>query len=138
MAWLWLMPPIAAQTGARPALVAGCVERAEIRTAHTLQEIAADRGHVAQLRRGAFEQRLDEQRLCSGDGRIGGDLRHAGERADDQAAGGLADAVQRQLVDVDQVRGVFDFLAHQIDQRRAAGNVAAAGDSSGDRILFVG
>ena len=109
-------------TGARGALVAGRVEHPEIGAADALEQVAADRGHVAQLRRGALDQAFGDQRLQALHVGIGGDIRHAGERADDEIGALDPDAAERQRVDVDEPLRPLHLLAHEIDQRGAAGD----------------
>jgi hypothetical protein len=118
-------------------LVAGRIEAAKIGAAHPLQEIAPDRGHVAQLRRGSLLQGFDDQRLRLGRRRMRGHVGHAGERSDRKTACVQADVAQREAVDVDQPCRPLDLLAHQVDQRRAASDVAPAGKRPGDRFLHA-
>ena len=119
------------------ALVASCIEAAEIGAAHALQEVAADRGHVAQLRRGALDQGFDDQRLRLPRGGIGGHVRHPRQRAEHELVPIEPDVAQGEAVDVDQLLGPLDLLAHQVDQRRAACEVAPAGQRAGDRVLLA-
>ncbi|MNY82271.1 hypothetical protein D3C86_2242710 [compost metagenome] len=65
-----------------------------------------------------------------------GDIGHAGQRADDQLVALHADMVQRQRVDVYQLRGLFHVLAHQVHQRGAAGDEAGPGRGRRQRFSF--
>src|SRR5215510_1223507 len=53
-----------------------------------------------------------------------GDLGHAGKRTDYEIGTLGADAAERQRVDVDQTFRRLDFLAHEVDEGRAACYVA--------------
>jgi hypothetical protein len=118
---------------ARIALVAGRVEHPEVRTAHALQQVAADRSHVAQLRRRAFDQRLRDQRLQTQRIRMRGNFRHPRQGPDQQVGALGVNAAEGQRIDVDQPLGTLNFLAHQVDQRRAAGDISAAASGRVDR-----
>ena len=108
---------------ARLAFVAGRRGVVEVIAARPLQEVAAGRRHVAQLLRSAREDRAREQRIALLDQRMIGEVGIRHERADAHAAvRGLLDLVQRQPRDVDQPRGAFDILLHQVDQVGAAGD----------------
>ncbi|MNS96317.1 hypothetical protein D3C72_1306100 [compost metagenome] len=120
----------------RGALVAGGIEHAEVGTAHALKQVAADAGHVSQLGRGAFDQRLGDHRVEPANVGMRGDIGHAGQRADDQLVALHADMVQRQRVDVYQLRGLFHVLAHQVHQRGAAGDEAGPGRGRRQRFGF--
>ena len=108
------------------ALVARRRRVAEVAAAHPLAQVAAHRGHVPQLRRGAEQQRLgDDREPLPHRGNLR-DVAHPGQRPDPQpAAGGLLDAVQRQVVDVDQQPRREHVLADQVDLGRAAGQEGA-------------
>ena len=114
-------------TGARSALVAGRIEHPEIGAADALEQVAADRGHVAQLRRGALDQAFSDQRVQALHVGMSGDIGHAGKRADDEIGALDPDFGKRKRVDVDEVLRLLHLLAHEIDQRRAAGDVTSAG-----------
>lgn len=66
-----------------------------------------------------------------------GDVGHASECADDEPALPDFDHAQREMIDVNQPLRAFSPLAHQIDQRCAAGDVPAASEGTGDGLLFV-
>ncbi|GAA3114080.1 hypothetical protein GCM10020001_036580 [Nonomuraea salmonea] len=115
--------------GAALALVAGGVSVVEVRAAGALEQVAADGGHVAQLRRGPGEQRLRQHRVAGADPPVGGQHAVADERADTQAAvGELLDGVERQARDVHDGVGPLDALAHEVDE------VGAAADETGSRL----
>ena len=95
---------------------------AEVGTARPLQQVAANRRHVAQLRRRGKQQRLrDGGRSCLDD-QVGGDPAHRRERADHDGAVLLGDVAHpRQPADVDQELGADDVALRQVEHRRAAG-----------------
>jgi hypothetical protein len=87
---------------ARFALIAGRRGVVEIEASRSLQKIAAGRGHIAQLRRGAGQDRASEQRITCRDERMIGEIAIRNERADAQAAAcRFLDLYQRQMRDVD-------------------------------------
>jgi hypothetical protein len=57
------MPSIAAHPAPGSRLLQAASQHAEVRAADALHQIAADRGHVPQLRRRAFDQCLGDKRL---------------------------------------------------------------------------
>jgi hypothetical protein len=94
-----------------------------------VQQVAAGRGHVAQLLRGTGEDRAAEQRIARLDLRVIGEIAVGHQRADPQAAvASVLDLVERQTRDVDQPRRARDVLLHQVDQ------IGAAGDEFGGRV----
>ena len=75
------------------ALVAGRRRVVEVGAARALQQVAAGRRHVAQLLRGARQDRARQQRIALLDQRVVGEVGVRHERADAQAAvGGFLDA----------------------------------------------
>ena len=71
--------------------------------------------------------------------RIGGEIGVAHERADTQPSlGRRFDLVERQPVDVDQVRRGLDLELHQVEQVGAACNELGARDASGCRCSLGG
>ena len=105
------------------ALVAGRRGVVEVIAAGALQQVAAGRGHVAQLRRGAGEDRAGQQRIALGDQRVIGEVGIRHQRADAQAAvRRLLDGLERQPRNVDQPRRPLDVFFHQVDQVGAAGD----------------
>ena len=108
---------------ARLALIAGRRGVVEVIAAGALQEIAAGRGHVAQLRRSAGEEGAAQHWIAFGYQRVIGEVGVRHQRADAQAAViGLLDAFERQVRNVDQPRWPLDVFLHQIDQVGAAGD----------------
>src|SRR5216683_557482 len=102
---------------ARFALVARRGRIVEIEAARSLQEIAPGGGHVAQLLRGAGENRAAEQWIACLDARVIGEIAIGNQRADPQAAVlRLLDLVERQMRDVDEPRWTRNILLHQVDQ----------------------
>ena len=137
MACMRLMPAMRGAAAARLALIAGRRGVVEVRAARALQEIAAGRGHVAQLRRSAGEDRARQQRIALGDQRVVGEVGIRHQRADAQAAvRGLLDGLERQPRNVDQPRRPLDVLLHQIDQVGAAGDEfrRGVGGDQADRV----
>ena len=68
------------------ALVAGRRRVVEVEAARPLQQVAAGRRHVAQLLRGAGQDRARQQRIALLDQRMIGEVGVRHERADAQAA----------------------------------------------------
>ncbi|MNT89359.1 hypothetical protein D3C72_2300730 [compost metagenome] len=68
---------------------------------------------------------------------MGGQRRVAHQRADAQAPiTGSFHLVQGQAIDVDQMRGRFDFQFHQVEQIRAAGDELGARRAQGGSRRF--
>ncbi|MGY4226419.1 hypothetical protein ACVMIH_003780 [Bradyrhizobium sp. USDA 4503] len=86
---------------------------------------------------GTGEQRARQHAVVAPHAYIGGEIGVAHQRADPQAAvRGLLDAVERQVVDVDQMRRRLDLELHQVEQIRTAGDelgVRGAGGGCGRR-----
>ena len=100
-----LLPVIAEQPRPGLALVAGHRGVAEIHAARPLQQVAGGRRHVAQLCRSAGEDRLRQHRIVALHGRVVGEIGVAHRGADLQpAVRRRLDLVQRQAVDVDELR----------------------------------
>jgi hypothetical protein len=121
------MHPVEAIYSRAPAVWRAFVARSrnvvEIIAARSLHEIAASRGHIAQLLRGAGENGAAKQRIASLDERVIGEIGIRHERADAHAAlRCFFHLVQRQARDVDQPQRAFDILLHQIDQIGSAGD----------------
>jgi hypothetical protein len=125
-------------TGVRGPLIARRIEHPEIGAADALEQVAADRGHVAQLRRGTLDQAFGNERLQALDIGMRRDVGHARERADHQIGAIDADFGKRERVDVDQVLRLLHLVPHEIDQRRAAGDQTPAGGCGGDGSLDRG
>ena len=88
-----------------------------------MQEVAAGRGHVAQLLRGAGEDRAGEQGIARLDLGVIGEVAIRDQCADAQPARrGFFDGAEWEPRDVDQPRRAFDILLHQVDQVGAAGD----------------
>jgi hypothetical protein len=114
--------------GSGRALVARLGDVLEVRAARALEQVAADRGEVAQLPGGALEQRLREQRMAPADELAGREVAVADRRADPQAAfRRLLDPVVRQPGDVDQVGRPLDAEPHEVDEVGPAAEVHHAG-----------
>ena len=115
-----------AAAAARLALVAGLVGVVEVGAARALQQVAGGGGLVAQLARGAGQQRARQHAVVAPHALVGGQVGVAHQRADAQAAlRRRLDLVERQAVDVDQVRGRLDLQLHQVEQVGAAGDELA-------------
>ena len=121
------------------AFVAGLVGVVEIGATGALEQVARGRRLVAQLARGAREQRAREQAIVAPHAGIGGEIGVAHQRADAQPSlGGRFDLVERQPVDVDQMRWCLDLELHQVEQVGAAGNELGTLDASGCRRSLGG
>ena len=95
----------------------------EIEAARALQEVAARRRHVAQLLRGAGQDRAGEHGIALLDQRMVGEVGVGHERADAHAAAGcFLDRRQGQARDVDEPRRALDVPLHQVDEIGAAGD----------------
>ena len=141
--------PVAGGTAAAGlALIARRRRVVEIGATRALQKIAAGRGHVAQLLRGAGKDCARKQRIALRDQRVIGEIGVRHQRADAQAAvRGFLDALERQPRNVDQPRRPFDILLHQVDQVGAAGDEFRAriggdpahrvGNVAGARVLEI-
>jgi hypothetical protein len=98
-------------------LVAGRERRVvEVRATGALHEVAADGRHVAQLRRGAGNERLREQRIPLSDEGMIGRVAVAHQCADANAAVGQRrdgiEAVVAQMRDVDEFDRPLDPAFH--------------------------
>lgn len=133
-----VQPAARGASAARLALVAWRVGVVEILAAGTLQQVAAGAGHVAQLRRGAGEDRLGEQGIVRLHGGIPGQFGVADQGPDQQAAGGRPADAQRQAGDVDESPGPGNVFLHQVEQVGAAGDVARLRAGEAQRLLDVG
>ena len=110
-----------AAAAAGPPLVARLVGVVEIRAARPLQQVAGGGRLVAQLARSAGDQRAGQHAVVAPHARVGRKIGVAHQRADPQpAVGSRLDLVQREVVDVDQVRRRLDLQLHQIEQVGAA------------------
>src|SRR5262249_16304567 len=89
----------------------------EVRAAGALQQVAADRGVVAELTRGAREQRLGKYGVARPYPGVGGRVRVGRLRPDPEpTVRQLVDVRQGQPADVDQVGRLLDFELHQVQQ----------------------
>ena len=125
---------------ARLAPVAGARHVVEIAAARPLHQVAADGRGVADLRRGAGEQRFGDGRIGAGEIRVVGEVGVPDQRADAHAAVGQAlHAVEaRQPRDVDETVGPHGAALHQVEQIGAGGEIGGAwlrrcGDRLGNR-----
>ena len=123
-----------AGTGA--ALVAGLCNVIEIVAAGSLQQIAAGRRLVAQLRAGACQERAAQNAVALPHALVACKIAVPHQRADAQATiGGLFDLVERQAVDIDQTRWRLYLQFHQVEQIGTAGDDFCPGlDRSGGRV----
>jgi hypothetical protein len=102
-----------------------------------LQQVAADAGHVAQLRRGGLQERLRKHGVILHHQRVLAHVAHAFQRANAQAVGRLLNAFEGHQVDVDQLAVVFHVQLHQIKHRGAARDESRAfGAGYGGRGVF--
>src|ERR1700704_3158305 len=110
-------------TGAGIALVTGFGDVIEVVTTRSLQQVAAGGGLVPQLCARTREQRAAEHAVAPSHLRVGREIAVANQRADPQAAvGGFFDLVERQSVDIDQLRWRLDLQLHKVEQIGAASN----------------
>src|SRR5204863_6043937 len=82
-------------------LVAGKPLGAKIRATGSLQQIAADRRHVAYLSAGAGQDRACDQRMMSCHVGMGGDIAQPGKRPQREPSVDKLHMIQRQTRDVD-------------------------------------
>ena len=115
-------------TRARLAFVAGAGGVVEIAASRPLQQIAADGRGIAQLRRGAGQQRLGDRGIGPREIRIVREIGIAHQRADaDAAIGQTFDAVEpRQARDVDETARTGDAALHQVEQVGAGREIGGA------------
>ena len=105
------------------ALVARRRHVIEVVAARSLQQIAAGRCHVAQLLRGAGQDRARQDRIALLDQRVIGEVGVRHEGTDAQApCRSLLDRLERQPGDIDEPRRPLDVPFHQVDQIGAAGD----------------
>ena len=123
-------------SGARLALVASRGQVSIVGATRPLHQVAGDGGDVAQLRRGAGEQRLGERREALLHLWMRGDFAVGRASADPQAVGPRLDAAQIQPRDVHQARGIEHLQLHQIDERCPTGEEGRARPCS-DCILHA-
>ena len=126
--WRDLRRPCGAAAAAWPALVAGQIGLGtKVRTPGALQQIAAHRGHVAQLRRRALLQRLRDGGVILPHAVMLRHVAHARQRPNRQAGRRDVDLLQpRQAVDVDHAPRGDDALLQPVDELRASGNQAVS------------
>src|SRR5438128_6303398 len=111
--------------GSRLSLVAGkTVGVSEVSASGTLHDVAADRGHVAQLTRRGEQQALRNDWTTLAYGRMCRHIAHSCKRAYTQAAVRPRGHVchPRQRVDVEQMRRKCRPVLHEADEIRAAGD----------------
>src|SRR5688500_1101979 len=96
--------------------------------ARALEQVAADRRHVPQLRRRGQADGLGERPVPLADGRVTLDLAERGERPKRQSTLGLLDAAREPFgpLDVYQQRWLDDIRLHQGQEIGAAGQEALA------------
>ena len=92
----------------------------KVSAARPLQQIAADRCHIADLRRGTREDRARQHRIAPAHGGVLCERSVAHRCADQQAATLAHGDVRRQAGDIPQRRRTLYRLAHQVDQIGAA------------------
>ncbi len=105
---------------------------AEIPASRPLEQVAPQRGHVADLRRPDFERRLPERRVCPANSGIRHDVGQPGPRADRQSARLGVAGDSGQVLDVLQIDHAIrrgNVVFHPADQVGAAGEGRRAGRS---------
>ena len=123
-AWALLKPSIAAQPGSWIALVAIIVtDVAEVSAPGPLQDVAAERRHVPQLRTGGEFEAIRNHWIVALDVRIGRDIGHSGQRAQFQISAVEANGGPciRQWIDVDEHARPHHVELHQVQQGGPAG-----------------
>jgi hypothetical protein len=124
---------------AGPSLVARLLGVIEILAARALEQVARGRRLVAQLPRGAGQQRTRQHAIVATYARVGSQIGVAYQCADTQTAFGRSfDLVQRQRVDIYQMRWRFDLQLHQVQQIGAPGDELGAFIAHGRRGRFGG
>ena len=103
-------------------LLHGCRDVLEVRAAGALQQVAAGGGQVAELPRGAGEQRLGEHREALAHPRIGGEVAVGHGGADPQAAVRESARPRSRCSSPTSTSSVGrgDAELHQVDEVRAA------------------
>jgi hypothetical protein len=128
------------------ALVAGLVGVVEVGAARALQQVAGGGRLVAQLARGAGQQRARQHAVVAPHALVGGQVGVAHQRADAQAAFGVGSILSsaRPLTSTRCGRRL-DLQLHQVQQVGAAGDelgaglrATAAAASAGELRAFVG
>ncbi len=99
---------------------------AEVAAPGALQQIPADGGHVAQLRRRTRQKRLAQDGRTLGQNRLGGELLHRRQGPDGDGAVRTDHIPQRQPGDVDDAPRAQHPVLHEVHQRRATGEVGGA------------
>ena len=130
-----------AATAARLAFIARHRGVVEILAARALQEIAAVRGHVAELPRGAGHDRLREQRIIAANQRMIGRVGVRRQRADRDAAARRLDLGELQAREVDQLVRPLHVLLHQVEDVGPAGEelrLRIRRDSAGSCVWLAG
>ena len=117
---------VTARTGI--ALIAGTCDVVEVGAARPLQEIAADRGGVAKLRRRSGQQRLGDRRKASGESPVVSEVGIADQRSDPHAAvGKVLDLVEvGKMADVDKPARAGNAALHQVQEVGAGGQIGGA------------
>ena len=108
---------------------------AVVPAARPLQQIAADRGEVANLGTRRQRRRLRERAVARGDYWMLLDFRERGERADLEALRPRFDAARQQHLHVHQPLGGGDVGFHQREQVRPARQSPRARAERADRLL---
>ena len=107
----------------RPLVALRHADVAKVSAAGSLEEVSADRRHVADLRRRARQQRLRQHGRAGDDLRVVREVAVFHERADPEAASGqLFDRGPVERVHVDEPFGVLDPQPQEIDHAGAAGD----------------
>jgi hypothetical protein len=122
-AWVRLNPHHrgATRTG-MPLIAVAVTDITEIAASRALQNIAAERCHVSQLRTSGELERVGDQRIAVLDLWMRSDVGHARQRAQTQIAIIEINCrpLLRQRIDVNQKAWTHHIELHQIDQRGAA------------------
>lgn len=115
-------------TAAGGALVARLGEVTEVAAAGPLEQVPADRGHVAQLPGGAGQECLRQSRVVPAHVGMGREVAVGDGRTDAQpTVGGERDVPEGQFLDVDKKRRPFHAGLHQVDEIGSATQEAGVG-----------
>ena len=95
----------------------------EVVAASPLHQVATNRRHIPNLRRGARQYRLRQHGIAFANSTVAGNCGVLRTRVDDEAAILRVADFAGKSCDVNHHLGAFDILAHQIDEIGAAAEV---------------
>ena len=121
-----------------PLVAARSIDIVEIQAAGPLEDVAADRRHVADLRGGTGEQRTREHRVAAAYERMGGKGGVPDRGIDQQSAALAFPDGAAQVADVHQFARLVDILAQQIDEVGPAAQEPCPAPGTRDGIGPIG